>query len=124
MPDTHRQHPGPDTPDTGPTQRPLTARQRQERKRRLLAHGQPALSRSIAQALVMKNDNLFFLTMPSGEVPTRGGHGLGLYYHDCRYLNGYAVRLAETDPTVLVADAAAGDRALLELTNIDLLAGD
>jgi glycogen debranching enzyme len=82
------------------------------------------LSRSIAEAIVIKNDNLFFLTTKTGEVPTRGGHGLGLYYHDCRYLNGYALRLADTDPTVLVNNAAAGDRAVLELTNVDLHAGD
>ena len=33
------------------------------------------------------------------------------------------MRLANTDPTALAANAGGGDRALLELTNVDLLAG-
>ena len=122
MPASHRQHPGPEP--RGAALKPLTPPERHERKRRILAHGQPSVTRSIAEAIVIKSDNLFFLTTKAGEVPTRGGHGLGLYYHDCRDLNGYTLRLAGTDPTVLVANAGAGDRAVLELTNVDLHAGE
>ena len=44
---------------------------------------------NVAEALVIKNGNLFFLSEPDGTVPLGQGHGFGLYYHDCRFLNGY-----------------------------------
>jgi hypothetical protein len=37
---------------------------------------------SVAEALVIKNGNLFFLSEPDGAVPLAPGHGFGLYYHD------------------------------------------
>ena len=121
MTDAHRLHPAPETsgqPQKPP--KPLSLQERHERRRRVLTHGQPSVTRSIASAVVIKSNNLFFLSTEAGEVPTHGGHGLGLYYHDCRYLNGYSLRLADTDPTALVVNAGDGDHAVLELTNVDL----
>ena len=53
-------------------------------------------------------------------MPLGGEHGLGLYYHDCRFLNGYEMKLADAKPEVLVATATRGFMAILELTNPDI----
>ena len=57
------------------------------RKSQLLVHGAPSVTRSIADAICIKNGNLYFVTESDGSVPIEGSHGYGLYYHDCRYLN-------------------------------------
>jgi glycogen debranching enzyme len=94
--------------------------EREQRKWRVLTHSTPAIIPSIAEAVVIKDENLFFLTTRDGRVPLRGTHGFGLYYHDCRYLDGYELRLAGVRPGLLVASAARGYMAVVELTNPDL----
>jgi glycogen debranching enzyme len=89
------------------------------RKQRVLSHVAPSFTASIADATVIKCEGLFFLMSPDGNVPVRGVHGLGLYYHDCRYLDGYALQVNGGTPRVLAATAPKGDRAVLELTNPD-----
>src|ERR1041385_8823900 len=56
---------------------------------------------SLAQAIVMKSDNLFFVARRDGSVPMTENHGLGLYYHDCRYVNGYELMVAGQPPVPL-----------------------
>jgi hypothetical protein len=94
--------------------------EQQERKQRVLTHGTPAIVQSIADAVVIKNENIFFLTEPDGGVPLAGEHGFGLYYHDCRYLNGYELKLDGLTPHVLVSTAERGFMAALQLTNPDI----
>src|SRR6185312_10847734 len=89
------------------------------RKQRVLSHVAPSFTSSIADATVIKCEGLFFLMSPDGSVPVRGVHGLGLYYHDCRYLDGYQLQLNGGTPRVLAGTAPEGDRAVLELTNPD-----
>lgn len=92
-----------------------------DRKQRILTHGTPSVTQGIADAIVTKAENIFFLTDPSGCVPIAPGHGLGLYYHDCRYLRGYELLLGSEQPTVLAAATdAVGRASLLELANPDL----
>lgn len=93
-----------------------------ERKQRILTHGTPSVTKGISNAVVIKAENVFFLTDEEGGVPLAAGHGLGLYYHDCRYLRGYELRLAGEEPTVL-ARAVDGDSAVFELANPDLRLG-
>ena len=92
---------------------------KQARKQRVLSHVAPSFTSSIADATVIKCEGLFFLMSPDGSVPVRGVHGLGLYYHDCRYLDGYQLQLNGGTPRVLAGTAPEGDRAVLELTNPD-----
>jgi glycogen debranching enzyme len=73
--------------------------------------------RPIADAVVVKDDEVFFLCPPSGSVPLTEDHGYGLFYHDCRYLNGYQLRLSGLSPTALASSAAIGFEATLQLTN-------
>ena len=100
--------------------RAKTKRENNERKQRLQADGRSSVTRSIAHAIVLKDRDLFFLSEDDGSVPLKGNHGLGLYYHDCRYLSGYEFKLGAAKPTVLVCTGVSGFGATLELTNPDL----
>ena len=73
--------------------------------------------RSVARAVVIKEGDVFFLAEHNGEVPAGNHDGFGLYYQDCRFLNGYELRLAGTNPIALVCSAERGSIAQFELTN-------
>jgi glycogen debranching enzyme len=93
--------------------------------RRVVQHGRASTTSSIAHALVIKDDEIFFLCEANGDVPFEGSNGLGLYYHDCRFLNGYELRLDDMPADRLVSTSAAGSSATFELTNRDVkTAGD
>jgi glycogen debranching enzyme len=96
-----------------------TEKSKLARKQKVLSHVAPSFTSSIADATVIKCEDIFFLMDPDGNVPVRGGHGLGLYYHDCRFLDGYELQVNEGAPRVLAVTAPQGDRAVLELTNSD-----
>ena len=85
-----------------------------------LTEGIPSITRSIADAVVIKNENVFFLTKPDGCVPIEGNHGFGLYYHDCRYLSGYEVNIAGEELNALVANAESGFASVYELVNPEI----
>jgi glycogen debranching enzyme len=76
--------------------------------------------RNIAKAVVTKSADVFFLSEQNAEVPAGNQDGFGLYYHDCRYLDGYRIRFAGTAPNVLVSAAGQGSTAKFELTNEEL----
>ena len=82
------------------------------------ARGSPSMTRSIAQVVVIKDEDLFLVVEPDGGIPLSDRHGLGLYYHDCRYLNGYELRLADDEPLAVLATAGPGFQARIELTNL------
>lgn len=104
--------------------RAATKRDREKRKQRLQTHGRSSVTRSIADAVVLKNEDLFFVSEPDGGVPLDGGHGCGLYYHDCRFLDGYQLKLGDASPSVLASTASFGFKAVIELTNPDLKIND
>lgn len=90
-----------------------------------LTHGEEStVTHSIAQAVVIKHGNLFFLSPPEGEVPMSRDHGFGLYYHDCRYLNGYELLVCGEHPEPLAARSSEGGRAVFQLTTPDCHAPD
>ncbi len=93
-------------------------------KSRTPAKSRAAMVESIAGALVIKNEDIFFLCADNGELPLQGRHGYGLYYHDCRFLDGYEMRLAGLPLTRLISSAGAGFKAELELTNVDTRLSD
>jgi glycogen debranching enzyme len=95
-----------------------------ERKQRVLTKRTPSIVRSIADAIVIKDEDLFFLAQPDGSVPLKGQHGYGLYYHDCRFLNGYEIKIAGTRPEPLAATAAGGFTAIFQLSNPDISMSD
>jgi glycogen debranching enzyme len=100
----------------------FTVRVRNQPHDETLTKDRPTDVESLAQAIVMKKDNLFFVARRDGTVPMTENHGLGLYYHDCRYLNGYELTVAGQPPVPLSASAVQGSIGLFTLTNpqIDL----
>lgn len=76
-----------------------------------------AAPRNVARAVVTKARDVFFLSEQTGEISAGNLDGFGLYYHDCRYLDGYRIRLSGTPPNVLVSAANRGSVADFELTN-------
>lgn len=84
----------------------------------------PARTPSIANSLVLKDGDLFFLCEPNGDVPLGRLHAAGLYYHDCRFLDGYELRIAGHPLEVLVSTAGRGYQSLVELTNPELISPD
>ncbi len=73
------------------------------------------------QPVVAKQGNLFLLMTDAGDI--RGDSDQGLYFHDMRYLSAETLRLSDTLPVSLLADASEGHRVLFELTNSDLQDG-
>jgi glycogen debranching enzyme len=98
--------------------------QRLERAARLHVDGHSSVTRSIAHALVLKDRDLFFLCEPDGAVPVGGEHGLGLYYHDCRFLHGYELRLDNVALEPLASTAQRGFTAVVQLTNPEMQTSD
>lgn len=82
------------------------------------------MAQSIAKAIVIKHGNLFFLAPPEGELPFNLKHGFGLYYHDCRYLNGYELLVGDAHPEALGARASEGGRAIFQLTTPEIRLAD
>jgi glycogen debranching enzyme len=84
-----------------------------------LVPGTPAI-KGIAEAVVIKDGNLFFLSERDGNVPLTPGHGFGLYYNDCRFLKGYELTVGGRKAEVLVRNAERDFMATLGLFNPDL----
>ena len=101
-----------------------TAAEKEQRKARVEKRNRSALVGSIADAVVIKDEDVFFLSERNGDVPLKGNHGLGLYYHDCRFLSGYEMRLVGTEPNTLIAVAQEGYQATCVLTNPDIRMAD
>jgi glycogen debranching enzyme len=102
----------------------VPAAQRQQQSRGVLNRKHPPPVGSIAHAVVIKDEDVYFLTDRDGRVPLERKHGFGLYYHDCRFLNGYELQLAGQPPGALVATTSEGFRAELELANPDFHTAD
>lgn len=78
----------------------------------------------MADAVVLKDEDIFLLTARDGSVPLGGKHGLGLYYHDCRFLDGYQLTIDGDKPDALVATAASSYMASYELTKFKIAAAN
>ena len=101
------------------------AESKDDRREETLTKARPAMADSLADAIVIKNENVFFVARPDGNVPLRNSHGLGLYYHDCRYVNGYEIEVAGVKPAHLSASSVQGSIGIFTLTNprIELAGG-
>ena len=102
----------------------VTADGTAESKTRVLTHHSASIVPSIADAIVIKEGEPFFLCPPDGQIDVSGAHGLGLYHHDMRFLSGYQLTIAGATPNPLAATAVTGGRALLELTMPEIVLGD
>ncbi len=84
----------------------------------------PAKTPSIADVLILKDCDLFLVTRPNGDVPLDPLQATGLYYHDCRFLDGYELRAAGQPLETLVSTAGKGYQSLVELTNPELVSAE
>ncbi|HET8630974.1 MAG TPA: glycogen debranching N-terminal domain-containing protein, partial [Thermomicrobiales bacterium] len=112
-----RQHGGGDSSG----QKPSQARQHEAR---ILNHGQSSTTSDIGAALTLKEGPVFLLTDQDGEIPPQTqphrNRGLGLYFHDMRYLDQATLRLNGAQLTLLLATSDLGYHGVCELTNPDL----
>jgi glycogen debranching enzyme len=92
------------------------AASRSERKTHVLTQHTASVVGSIADAVVIKDGEPFFLCPPDGQIATGDGHGFGLYQHDTRFLAGYELQIAGATPNPLASTALSGDHAVIELT--------
>jgi glycogen debranching enzyme len=75
---------------------------------------------NLADTIVIKDGNVFMVTLRDGRLPAAMDHPLGLWFRDCRFLSAHEVRLCGALPRLLTATDAAGTAAVHELTNPDL----
>ena len=80
--------------------------------------------RNVAHAIVIKDQDIFLMSEHGGEIPAGNPDGFGLYYHDCRFLDGYELTIAGTTPNSLVSNSDRGSIAEFELTNEKLHLAD
>jgi glycogen debranching enzyme len=81
------------------------------------ARGRPT---NIANAVVIKDADIFVLCQYDAGFPLDDNEGFGLYYHDCRFLKGYEVWIGKSRLNALASSATHGYKAEFELTNRDL----
>jgi len=89
-------------------------------KERVLTHADPAKVRKTSDAVVLKAGCTFLVATESGDVPFEGPHGYGLFFHDCRFLDGYTLRINGATPISLAATADRAFRTHHHLTTSTL----
>ena len=94
-----------------------------DRKQEVTTKHSAAQVPSIADATVLKDEDIFFICRADGMVPPSDNHGFGLYYNDCRYLGVYQMWLGDTEPVQLAANSDLGFKAICELTNREIAIG-
>ncbi|MBU6428868.1 MAG: hypothetical protein KGR26_07660, partial [Cyanobacteria bacterium REEB65] len=102
----------------------LTSEEQDRRKSHILTRSSPSTKLGIASAITIKDEDVFFLCQHDGLVPRSGEHGLGLYYHDCRYLGTYQFTIQDQALFGLAATARAGFRMVIEVVNPELEGND
>jgi glycogen debranching enzyme len=75
---------------------------------------------NLAETIVIKDGNVFMVTLRDGRLPADVEHPLGLWFRDCRFLCAHELRICGQLPRLLTATDAAGVEAVHELTNPDL----
>ena len=75
---------------------------------------------NLSETLVIKDGNVFLVTLRDGRLPAGVEHPLGLWFRDCRFLSTHELRICGEPPRLLTATDADGTVAVHELTNPDL----
>ena len=75
---------------------------------------------NLTDTVVIKDGNVFMVTLRDGRLPAGVPHPLGLWFRDCRFLSTHELRVCGQLPRLLTATDAAGTEAVHELTNPDL----
>ena len=75
---------------------------------------------NLSETIVIKDGNVFLVTLRDGRLPAAVEHPLGLWFRDCRFLRTHELTLCGEAPRLLTATDAEGTLAVHELTNPDL----
>ncbi len=75
---------------------------------------------NLADTTVIKDGNVFLMTLRDGRLPAGRDHPLGLWFRDCRFLCAHELRICGEPPRLLTATDAEGTVAVHELTNPEL----
>jgi glycogen debranching enzyme len=89
-------------------------------RERILTQPEPAKIRKSTDAVVLKGGGLFLVAAEGGDVPFTLPHAYGLFYRDCRFLDGYTLRLDGVDPVVLGGTTERSVETRHHLTNEEL----
>lgn len=72
------------------------------------------------KAVVSRTRDICFVAEQDGGMRSGNQDGFGLYYHECRYLSGYQLRIAGCAPTVLFSSASKPFMTEFELAHQEL----
>jgi glycogen debranching enzyme len=86
-------------------------------KERILTQPDPAKLRETHHGVVLKNGDVVLLTDRGGDVPFGLPHGYGLFFRDCRFLDGYRLHFDGRPATVLSTVGRRGFETEHFLTN-------
>jgi len=76
------------------------------------------------KSLTIKEGEYFLYTLENGDMPHANRAGLGLYYHDTRFLSTLQMRIEGAEPLFLAASSERGYMANIHLSNPDILTQD
>jgi glycogen debranching enzyme len=80
---------------------------KEKSREKILTQAHPAKIAKNTDAVVLKQASLFLVASEDGNVPFDLPHGFGLFFKDCRYLNGYELTL---NGAPLVVLSGSGER--------------
>ncbi|MEI7474871.1 MAG: amylo-alpha-1,6-glucosidase [bacterium] len=76
------------------------------------------------QRRTIKNNNIFLVTDPNGNVLKQNASGYGLYTYDTRFLNRLELKINSTTPVVLSSSTESGHSSVIICTNIGMKSHD
>jgi glycogen debranching enzyme len=89
-------------------------------RERILTQPEPAKIRKSTDAVVLKGGGLFLVATEGGDVPFALPHAYGLFYRDCRFLDGYILLLDGIEPVVLGGTTERSVETRHRVTNEEL----
>jgi glycogen debranching enzyme len=96
------------------------SRRQARRKEQILTQSNPAKLREHRESVVLKEAGVFLVTTDSGDIPFALPHPFGLYFRDCRYLDGFTLTVNGTAPTTLSGAGRRSFETTHRLTTPDL----
>ncbi|MCD1295283.1 amylo-alpha-1,6-glucosidase [Methanocella sp. CWC-04] len=74
-------------------------------------------SYDISNSLVIRENDLTLITLPNGDIPVDKDQGYGLYYHDCRFLSGFTLKVNDQQLTNILSSDEKDYASTIMATN-------
>jgi glycogen debranching enzyme len=101
-------------------EREVTGASEDKSRERTLTQPHPAKVRKNTDAVVLKQGGVFLVTTDGGDIPVDLPHGFGLFFNDCRFLDGYDLTLNGVPPVVLSGGSTRGYQTYHHLSNPEM----